>query len=110
MQELLANPAVRFLLTLVTGRLVDIVLNAPPARGWLDGVSGAENRREHESIVRDYVALGSTLAINFLYRPPEAAFTHCPRDGTLLVPTRIDGRDRPTCAICGFADFFISRM
>ena len=38
-------------------------------------------------------------------RPPEAAFTHCPRDGTLLVPTRIDGRDRPTCAICGFADF-----
>jgi 8-oxo-dGTP diphosphatase len=33
------------------------------------------------------------------------AFTHCPRDGTALVPTRIDGRDRPACPICGFADF-----
>jgi len=32
-------------------------------------------------------------------------FRHCPRDGTLLVPTRIDGRDRPACPICGFADF-----
>jgi len=33
------------------------------------------------------------------------AFRHCPRDGTLLVPTRIDGRDRPACPVCGFADF-----
>jgi len=32
-------------------------------------------------------------------------FRHCPRDGTLLVPTRIDGRDRPACPVCGFADF-----
>ncbi|MGH2449801.1 MAG: NUDIX hydrolase [Candidatus Limnocylindria bacterium] len=32
-------------------------------------------------------------------------FAHCPRDGTALVPTRIDGRDRPTCPVCGFADF-----
>ncbi len=39
------------------------------------------------------------------HRPPEAAFTHCPRDGTPLVPTRIDGRDRPACPHCGFADF-----
>ena len=39
------------------------------------------------------------------FHPPEAAFTHCPRDGTLLVATRIDGRDRPTCPRCGFADF-----
>ena len=23
----------------------------------------------------------------------------------MLVPTRIDGRDRPTCPVCGFADF-----
>lgn len=30
---------------------------------------------------------------------------HCPRDGTKLVPTRIDGRDRPACPVCGFADF-----
>ena len=36
----------------------------------------------------------------------EAAFTFCPRDGTKLVPTRIDGRDRPACPTCGFADFF----
>src|SRR2546422_7778757 len=32
-------------------------------------------------------------------------FRYCPRDGTLLVPTRIDGRDRPACPVCGFADF-----
>ena len=32
-------------------------------------------------------------------------FVHCPRDGTKLVPTRIDGRDRPACPVCGFADF-----
>jgi len=35
----------------------------------------------------------------------EATFKFCPRDGTRLVPTRIDGRDRPTCPQCGFADF-----
>jgi 8-oxo-dGTP diphosphatase len=34
-----------------------------------------------------------------------ALFSYCPRDGTRLVPTRIDGRDRPTCPVCGFADF-----
>ena len=33
------------------------------------------------------------------------AFAFCPRDGTRLVLTRIDGRDRPTCSVCGFADF-----
>ena len=33
------------------------------------------------------------------------SFAYCPRDGTLLVPTRIDGRDRPGCPVCGFADF-----
>ena len=33
------------------------------------------------------------------------AFAFCPRDGTRLVLTRIDGRDRPTCPRCGFADF-----
>jgi 8-oxo-dGTP diphosphatase len=32
-------------------------------------------------------------------------FAFCPRDGTKLVLTRIDGRDRPTCPKCGFADF-----
>ena len=32
-------------------------------------------------------------------------FRYCPNDGTLLVPTRIDGRDRPGCPTCGFADF-----
>ena len=32
-------------------------------------------------------------------------FAFCPRDGTALVLTRIDGRDRPTCPTCGFADF-----
>ena len=32
-------------------------------------------------------------------------FAFCPRDGTKLVPTRIDGRDRPGCPACGFADF-----
>jgi len=37
--------------------------------------------------------------------PPPPRFAYCPRDGTLLVPTRIDGRDRPTCPVCGFADF-----
>ena len=36
----------------------------------------------------------------------EARFTFCPRDGTRLVPTRIDGRDRPACPVCGLADFF----
>jgi len=34
-----------------------------------------------------------------------APFAYCPRDGTRLVPTRIDGRDRPGCPVCGFADF-----
>lgn len=33
------------------------------------------------------------------------AFAFCPRDGTRLVPTRIDGRYRPGCPVCGFADF-----
>jgi ADP-ribose pyrophosphatase YjhB (NUDIX family) len=37
--------------------------------------------------------------------PRHARFAYCPRDGTLLVPTRIDGRDRPSCPVCGFADF-----
>ncbi len=32
-------------------------------------------------------------------------FAFCPRDGTRLIPTRIDGRDRPACPVCGFADF-----
>lgn len=36
---------------------------------------------------------------------PASTFTFCPRDGTKLVLTRIDGRDRPTCPVCGFADF-----
>ncbi|HUQ42305.1 MAG TPA: NUDIX domain-containing protein [Candidatus Limnocylindrales bacterium] len=35
----------------------------------------------------------------------EASFRFCPRDGTRLATTRIDGRDRPTCPVCGFADF-----
>ena len=33
------------------------------------------------------------------------AFAFCPRDGTKLVPTPIDGRERPACPRCGFADF-----
>jgi 8-oxo-dGTP diphosphatase len=33
------------------------------------------------------------------------AFAYCPKDGTKLVATRIDGRDRPGCPVCGFADF-----
>ncbi len=36
---------------------------------------------------------------------PASTFAFCPRDGTKLVLTRIDGRDRPTCPVCGFADF-----
>ncbi len=32
-------------------------------------------------------------------------FAFCPRDGTKLVLTRIDGRDRPTCPVCNLADF-----
>jgi ADP-ribose pyrophosphatase YjhB (NUDIX family) len=38
-----------------------------------------------------------------IHRPTRFAF--CPRDGTALTLTRIDGRDRPTCPVCGFADF-----
>lgn len=38
-------------------------------------------------------------------RRPPTHFRYCPNDGTLLVDTRIDGRDRPACTICGFADF-----
>ena len=34
-----------------------------------------------------------------------SAFAFCPRDGSKLALTRIDGRDRPTCTVCGFADF-----
>jgi ADP-ribose pyrophosphatase YjhB (NUDIX family) len=37
-------------------------------------------------------------------------FTFCPRDGTRLVPTRIDGRDRPTCPVCGFAEFMFVQI
>jgi 8-oxo-dGTP diphosphatase len=36
---------------------------------------------------------------------PASRFAFCPRDGTALVLTRIDGRERPTCPVCGFADF-----
>lgn len=72
MQEVLANPLVRFLLTLVSGRLVDVVLNTPRGRAIIDGISGAQDRSDHEAIVRDYAALAATLAINYLYRPPEA--------------------------------------
>jgi len=35
----------------------------------------------------------------------EFRFKFCPRDGTPLVMTRIDGRDRPTCPKDGFAEF-----
>ncbi|MGH2498883.1 MAG: NUDIX hydrolase [Candidatus Limnocylindria bacterium] len=38
-------------------------------------------------------------------RPDRPPFAYCPRDGTPLVATRIDGRDRPACSVCGFADF-----
>lgn len=33
------------------------------------------------------------------------AFAFCPRDGTRLTPQLIDGRERPACPVCGFADF-----
>lgn len=33
------------------------------------------------------------------------AFAFCPRDGTRLAPRLIDGRERPACPACGFADF-----
>lgn len=36
---------------------------------------------------------------------PQDTFRYCPHDGTPLVATRIDGRDRPACPVCGFADF-----
>ncbi len=36
---------------------------------------------------------------------PPSTFAFCPRDGSKLILTRIDGRDRPTCTSCGFADF-----
>lgn len=32
-------------------------------------------------------------------------FSYCPHDGTVLAATRIDGRERPACPTCGFADF-----
>lgn len=32
-------------------------------------------------------------------------FAYCPHCGTPLASTRIDGRDRPSCPNCGFADF-----
>ena len=35
----------------------------------------------------------------------DTTYRYCPRDGSALLPARIDGRDRPTCAVCGFADF-----
>ncbi len=38
-------------------------------------------------------------------RRPPTHFTYCPNCGTPLVPKRIDGRARPACANCGFADF-----
>ncbi len=38
-------------------------------------------------------------------RRPPIHFSYCPNCGTSLVPTRIDGRDRPACPRCGFADF-----
>ena len=36
-------------------------------------------------------------------RPPH--FTYCPNCGRHLELTRIDGRERPACPNCGFADF-----
>lgn len=37
--------------------------------------------------------------------PPPTHFLFCPRCGTSLVPTFIDGRARPACPNDGFADF-----
>ena len=34
-----------------------------------------------------------------------SAFAFCPRDGSKLALARIDGRERPACPVCGFADF-----
>ena len=40
----------------------------------------------------------------------EFRFKFCPRDGTPLVMTRIDGRDRPTCPKDGFAEFMFVQI
>ena len=40
----------------------------------------------------------------------EFRFKFCPRDGTPLVMTRIDGRDRPTCPKDGFAEFMLVQI
>jgi 8-oxo-dGTP diphosphatase len=45
-----------------------------------------------------------------LRHPPPSRFAFCPRDGTALVATRIDGRERPACPVCGFADFMHFQM
>jgi 8-oxo-dGTP diphosphatase len=42
--------------------------------------------------------------------PAQFRFAFCPRDGTRLVPTRIDGRDRPACPVCGFAEFMFVQI
>jgi 8-oxo-dGTP diphosphatase len=40
-----------------------------------------------------------------MVRRPPRHFVYCPHCGTSLTATRIDGRDRPACPNCGFADF-----
>ena len=42
--------------------------------------------------------------------PTPTHFRFCPNDGTPLVATRIDGRDRPACPKCGFADFMWAQV
>ena len=69
---MLDNPGLRFLLSLMAGRVVDALLDSGPGRRFIDGISGAEGRDEHAAVVRDYAEFATTLAVNFLMRPPEA--------------------------------------
>lgn len=69
------SPLFRFIVTLLTGRIIDALLDTPTGRNFIDSISGAKDRKEHQAVVRDYAALGTTIALNFLYRPPEAERT-----------------------------------
>jgi hypothetical protein len=75
MQDALANPVFRFLVTLLSGRIVAALLDTPTGQRFIDSISGAEDREDHRAVVGDYAGLVTNVALNLALRPPEAERT-----------------------------------